>query len=135
MLFTLHAPCPKFRKNDLMVVNWPKHVFKSKIKLKHMLLCLTETWNYLFPFTWITQRDVLCRIIVLVLNNGCKEVNWFNGQHCYTTLNNDDDNGDDNNNNATRNDGYIGLRNPDLGTKQKYVVNFTSSLLYHRGKN
>ena len=30
--YTLHRPCYKFCNDDLMMVNWPKHFFKIKLK-------------------------------------------------------------------------------------------------------
>jgi len=34
MLFELNAPYSKFCKDDLIMVNWPKHVATVKIKIK-----------------------------------------------------------------------------------------------------
>jgi len=49
MPFELHVPYSKFCKAGLMMVSWPKHVAKVKIKW-NTLLCLTETRNYFVVF-------------------------------------------------------------------------------------
>jgi len=51
MLFVLRAPDSKFRKDGLMLVNWPKHV--DKIRIKNILLCLIEARNFLSSFSYI----------------------------------------------------------------------------------
>jgi hypothetical protein len=53
-LFAQHVPYCRYCEDGLMVVKWPKHV--NNTKWNYILLCLTETRNYVvFPLINVTN--------------------------------------------------------------------------------